>query len=58
MPPLPCSPEPMTMYLVSEPTPAGFRPNKDMLVVDENTAARQFWERLGVPVRPLEEETP
>ncbi|MDP2983225.1 MAG: cupin domain-containing protein [Candidatus Latescibacter sp.] len=30
--------EPLTMYLVSEPIPAGFRPNKDMLVVDENTA--------------------
>jgi mannose-6-phosphate isomerase-like protein (cupin superfamily) len=30
--------EPLTMYLVSEPVPAGFRTNKDMLVVDENTA--------------------
>jgi mannose-6-phosphate isomerase-like protein (cupin superfamily) len=28
--------EPLTMYLISEPIPAGFRPNKDMLVVDEN----------------------
>ncbi|MFA6470467.1 MAG: cupin domain-containing protein [Candidatus Latescibacterota bacterium] len=30
-------PEPLTMYLINEPIPAGFRPNKDMLVVDENT---------------------
>jgi len=29
--------EPITMYLVSEPIPEGFRPNKDMLVKDENT---------------------
>ena len=29
--------DPLTMYLVSEPTPAGFRPNRDILVVDENT---------------------
>ncbi len=29
--------EPLNMYLISEPIPAGFRPNKDMLVVDENT---------------------
>lgn len=29
--------EPLTMYLISEPVPAGFRPNKDMLIVDENT---------------------
>jgi mannose-6-phosphate isomerase-like protein (cupin superfamily) len=29
--------EPLTMYLINEPIPAGFQPNKDMLVVDENT---------------------
>jgi mannose-6-phosphate isomerase-like protein (cupin superfamily) len=29
--------EPLTMYLISEPVPTGFRPNKDMLIVDENT---------------------
>ncbi len=29
--------EPLTMYLINEPTPPGFRPNKDMLVKDENT---------------------
>ncbi|MBN1292722.1 MAG: cupin domain-containing protein [Candidatus Latescibacteria bacterium] len=28
---------PMTMYLVSEPIPSGFRPNKDILFKDENT---------------------
>lgn len=29
--------EPLTMYLVSEPIPDGFRPNKDILIRDENT---------------------
>lgn len=29
--------DPLTLLLVSEPTPPGFRPNKDMLVKDENT---------------------
>ncbi len=29
--------EPLTMYLISESCPEGFRLNKDMLVVDENT---------------------
>ena len=29
--------EPLTMYLINEPVPKGFRPNKDMLVKDENT---------------------
>ena len=29
--------ESLTMYLISEPYPDGFRLNKDMLVVDENT---------------------
>jgi mannose-6-phosphate isomerase-like protein (cupin superfamily) len=28
--------EPLAMYLINEPTPQGFRPNKDMLVKDEN----------------------
>ncbi|HUT64114.1 MAG TPA: cupin domain-containing protein, partial [Anaerolineae bacterium] len=27
---------PLTMYLISEPIPDGFRPNKDMLMRDEN----------------------
>ena len=30
--------EPLTMYLIAEPYPEGFRLNKEMLVVDENTA--------------------
>lgn len=29
--------QPLTMYLIDEPTPAGFRPNAKMLVRDENT---------------------
>jgi mannose-6-phosphate isomerase-like protein (cupin superfamily) len=29
--------EPLVMYLISEPTPPGFRPNPHMLVRDENT---------------------
>ena len=29
--------EPLTMYLVNEPIPQGFRPNEDILVKDENT---------------------
>ena len=28
--------EPLTMYLINEPIPAGFRPNKYMMVKDEN----------------------
>ena len=28
--------QPLTMYLISEPTPAGFRPNPTMLIRDEN----------------------
>ncbi|MFC1538035.1 cupin domain-containing protein [Candidatus Latescibacterota bacterium] len=31
--------EPITMYIVTEPIPAGFRPNEKMLVRDENTLA-------------------
>lgn len=29
--------ESLDMYLINEPVPAGFRPNRDLLVVDENT---------------------
>jgi len=29
--------ESLTMYLINEPIPQGFRPNKEMLVIDENT---------------------
>ncbi|MCU1298358.1 MAG: cupin protein [Acidobacteriaceae bacterium] len=28
--------QPLTMYMINEPTPAGFRPNANMLVRDEN----------------------
>ncbi len=46
--------EPLTMYLVSEPYPEGFRPNKDMMVVDENTTpvstSNAHW--VGI-VKPL-----
>jgi len=31
------SDEPLTMYLVNEPIPEGFRPNKELLVRNENT---------------------
>ena len=30
--------EPLTMYLVNEPIPAGFRPNKELMFRDENKA--------------------
>lgn len=46
--------ESLEMYLISEPCPAGFRPNKDMLVVDENTipvaSTTSHW--VGI-VKPL-----
>ena len=29
--------EALTMYLINEPVPEGFRPNEDMLVIDENS---------------------
>lgn len=29
--------DPLTMYLINEPIPSGFRPNKDILVRNENT---------------------
>jgi len=29
--------ETLTLYLINEPIPRGFRPNKEMLVIDENT---------------------
>jgi mannose-6-phosphate isomerase-like protein (cupin superfamily) len=39
--------EPLTMYLIDEPTPAGFRPNPKMLVRDENkipiSSTDGFW---------------
>ena len=45
---------PLTMYLIAEPCPEGFRLNKDMLVVDENTtpvsSSTAHW--VGI-VKPL-----
>jgi mannose-6-phosphate isomerase-like protein (cupin superfamily) len=42
--------EPLTMYLISEPTPEGFRPNSKMLVRDENslpiTSTENFWSHI------------
>ena len=44
--------EQLTMYLVNEPVPQGFRPNKDMLVKDENIIPThiEHWDML---VKPL-----
>jgi mannose-6-phosphate isomerase-like protein (cupin superfamily) len=44
------SDEPLAMYIVNEPTPAGFRPNSAMLVRDENalpiTSSDEFWTHI------------
>jgi mannose-6-phosphate isomerase-like protein (cupin superfamily)/uncharacterized RmlC-like cupin family protein len=44
------SDEPLTMYVVNEPTPPGFRPNSAMLVRDENilpiTSSDEFWTHI------------
>jgi mannose-6-phosphate isomerase-like protein (cupin superfamily) len=41
---------PLTMYVINEPTPPGFRPNANMLVKDENmlpiTSSDGFWAHL------------
>lgn len=41
---------PVTMYVINEPTPPGFRPNAAMLVRDENalpiTASDEFWTHI------------
>lgn len=46
--------EPLTMYVINEPIPAGFRPNTNMLVRDENTtpisSSSGFWAHI---VKPL-----
>jgi len=43
--------EPLTMYVINEPIPAGFRPNSKMLVKDENalpiTASSNFWSHIA-----------
>jgi mannose-6-phosphate isomerase-like protein (cupin superfamily) len=42
--------EPLAMYVINEPTPAGFRPNAAMLVRNENvlpiTASDEFWTHI------------
>jgi len=42
--------QPLTMYLINEPTPAGFRPNPRMLVRDENilpiTSTDGLWSHI------------
>lgn len=44
------SDEPLTMYVVNEPTPPGFRPNSAILVRDENalpiTSSDEFWSHI------------
>jgi mannose-6-phosphate isomerase-like protein (cupin superfamily) len=44
------SDEPLTMYVVNEPTPPGFRPNSAILVRDENalpiTSSDEFWTHI------------
>jgi mannose-6-phosphate isomerase-like protein (cupin superfamily) len=44
------SSEPLTMYIVNEPTPPGFRPNSAILVRDENalpiTSTDEFWAHI------------
>ena len=43
--------EPLTMYVINEPIPAGFRPNSKMLVKDENalpiTASSNYWAHIA-----------
>ena len=42
--------QPLTMYVISDPTPAGFRPNSTMLVRDENkipiTSSDGLWDHI------------
>ncbi len=46
--------EPLAMYVINEPTPAGFRPNPNMLVRDENTipisSSNGFWAHIAKPL--------
>jgi mannose-6-phosphate isomerase-like protein (cupin superfamily) len=45
---------PLTMYVINEPTPAGFRPNSKMLVRDENaipiSSSNGFWAHIAKPL--------
>ncbi|MFC1651286.1 hypothetical protein ACFL2X_06915 [Candidatus Latescibacterota bacterium] len=54
----------LTMYIVKEPTPEGFRPNKDILVIDEkNTPYREqgqvkgHWSHNGKKIFGVEDGT-
>ncbi len=44
----------LTMYVINEPTPAGFRPNPRMLVRNENTipivSSNGFWAHIAKPL--------
>ena len=46
--------EPLAMYVINEPIPAGFRPNAHMLVRDENAIAisssNGFWAHIAKPL--------
>ncbi len=46
--------EPLAMYVINEPVPAGFRPNTTMLVRDENTipiaSSSGFWAHIAKPL--------
>ena len=46
--------EPLAMYVINEPTPAGFRPNANMIVRDENTipiaSSNGFWAHIAKPL--------
>jgi quercetin dioxygenase-like cupin family protein len=46
--------QPLAMYVINEPTPAGFRPNSNMLVRDENTvpisSSNGFWAHIAKPL--------
>jgi mannose-6-phosphate isomerase-like protein (cupin superfamily) len=46
--------EPLTMYVINEPVPAGFRPNAKMLVRDENaipiSSSNGFWAHIAKPL--------
>ncbi len=48
------SDEPLAMYVINEPIPAGFRPNTKMLVRDENTipisSSNGFWAHIAKPL--------
>jgi len=45
---------PLAMYVINEPIPAGFRPNANMLVRDENTvpisSSNGFWAHIAKPL--------